>query len=136
VIVLGAGQDTMFFRLKTSHPEWLEDTLYVELDFPAVTRSKVRLCRRQKSIAECLGPTVKTNEMEMMTKGYALLACDLRDLAAVRSKFQFANVDPQLPTFVSIDGRVCLYHLTLYLLFRFFPNAFYAIWSQVRQRTS
>ncbi|KAH9093417.1 hypothetical protein Ae201684P_016047 [Aphanomyces euteiches] len=100
VIVLGAGQDTMYFRLKSTRPEWLEDTLYVELDFPTVTQSKVRLCRRHKSLADLLG-AVETNETEMKSQGYALFASDLRDLSTVKSKLvEKAAVDFTVPTLV------------------------------------
>ncbi|KAF0698680.1 Aste57867_10721 [Aphanomyces stellatus] len=106
VIVLGAGQDSMFFRLKTQHPDLLATTMYVELDFPAVTRSKVRLCRRHKVLADALGP-VETNETELKAQGYALLACDLRDLKTVQSKLATARINPQLPTLILSECVLC-----------------------------
>ncbi|CAK4139381.1 unnamed protein product [Aphanomyces euteiches] len=107
VIVLGAGQDTMYFRLKSTRPEWLEVTLYVELDFPTVTQSKVRLCRRHKSLADLLG-AVETNETEMKSQGYALFASDLRDLSTVKSKLvEKAAVDFTVPTLVLSECVLC-----------------------------
>ncbi|OQS03999.1 leucine carboxyl methyltransferase [Thraustotheca clavata] len=106
VIVLGAGQDTMFFRLKTMHPELLKDTLYVEMDFPMITKSKVRLCRRHKAVAECIGE-VETNEIEMKAQGYALAAADLRELSTVQEKLTWAGIDPTIPTLVLSECVLC-----------------------------
>ncbi|OQS01527.1 leucine carboxyl methyltransferase [Achlya hypogyna] len=106
VLVLGAGQDTMYYRLKKLHPELLRDVLYVEMDFPMITRAKVRLCRRHKAVAECIG-TVETNEIELKANGYALAACDLRDLPTVQAKCAWAGIDFAVPTLVLSECVLC-----------------------------
>lgn len=53
VVVLGAGHDTMFFRLKEAGR--LADCEYFELDFPDVTMQKVMVMKRRKALAALVG---------------------------------------------------------------------------------
>ncbi|KDO25775.1 hypothetical protein SPRG_09071 [Saprolegnia parasitica CBS 223.65] len=106
VLVLGAGQDTLYYRLKKRQPALLTGATYVEMDFPLVTRAKVRLCRRHKAVAEIIGP-VETNEIELKADGYALAACDLRDLPAFQAKCTWAGLDPSRPTLVLSECVLC-----------------------------
>lgn len=54
VVILGAGLDTMYFRLKNraALPAQCE---YFEMDFPDVTLQKVMTIRRRKPLMELLG---------------------------------------------------------------------------------
>ncbi|RMX63685.1 hypothetical protein KXD40_002587 [Peronospora effusa] len=108
VVILGAGLDTMFFRLKSSN--MLGNCEYFELDFPDVTMQKVSAIKRRKPLNELLGlgttkefmAAVASEYTELNTPGYHLLPCDLRDLDATRTKLEAAGIDRNVPTlFVS-----------------------------------
>ncbi|KAL4085663.1 hypothetical protein PRIC1_014999 [Phytophthora ramorum] len=108
VVILGAGLDTMFFRLKSSG--MLANCEYVEMDFPDVTMQKVSTIKRRKPLNALLGledakdfmAAVSSGYTELNVPGYHLLPCDLRDLAATTTQLEAAGVDRNLPTlFVS-----------------------------------
>ncbi|RHY35175.1 hypothetical protein DYB32_000310 [Aphanomyces invadans] len=111
IVVLGAGQDSMYFRLKTRNDvegtALLLRTLYVEVDFPAITRAKVRLCRRHKDLSNVFGTVETSSDMELTASGYALLACDLRDVATAQSKLLAAGIDPSIPTLILSECVLC-----------------------------
>lgn len=108
VVILGAGLDTMFFRLKSS--ELLANYEYFELDFPDVTMQKVSTIKRRKPLNGLLGlgatkefmAAVSSGYTELNVPGYHLLPCDLRDLDATTAKLEAAGIDRNVPTlFVS-----------------------------------
>ncbi|ETI47654.1 hypothetical protein L917_07818 [Phytophthora nicotianae] len=108
VVILGAGLDTMFFRLKSS--EMLTNFEYFELDFPEVTMQKVSTIKRRKPLNGLLGlespkdfmAAVSSGYTELSVPGYHLLPCDLRDLGATTAKMEAAGIDRSVPTlFVS-----------------------------------
>jgi O-methyltransferase involved in polyketide biosynthesis len=108
VVILGAGLDTMFFRLKSC--EAVANAEYFELDFPDVTMQKVSTIKRRKPLNGLLGlgaasdfmAAVSSGYTELNTPGYHLLPCDLRDLDATTKKLEAAGIDHSLPTlFVS-----------------------------------
>lgn len=53
VVILGAGLDTMFYRLKEAGQ--LQQCEYFELDFPDVTMQKVMIMKRRKELAALVG---------------------------------------------------------------------------------
>ncbi|KAG7395975.1 Leucine carboxyl methyltransferase 1 [Phytophthora boehmeriae] len=96
VVILGAGLDTMFFRLKSQG--LLANCEYFELDFPDVTMQKVSAVKRRKPLHSLLG----LRYTELNVDGYHLLPCDLRDLEATSAKLETAGIDCTAPTlFVS-----------------------------------
>ncbi|OWZ22234.1 Leucine carboxyl methyltransferase [Phytophthora megakarya] len=108
VVILGAGLDTMFFRLKSS--DLLANCEYFELDFPDVTMQKVSTIKRRKPLNGLLDLGAMEDFMAAVSSGYAglnvpgyhLLPCDLRDLEATTAKMEQAGVDRSVPTlFVS-----------------------------------
>ncbi|TYZ61302.1 hypothetical protein PybrP1_010526 [[Pythium] brassicae (nom. inval.)] len=108
VVVLGAGHDTMFFRLQEAGK--LAQCEYFELDFPDVTMQKVAVMKRRKALAALVGldsseafvAAVSSGYAELNTSGYHLLPCDLRDLEQTRTKLEAAGIDTSAPTlFVS-----------------------------------
>ncbi|GMF10877.1 unnamed protein product [Phytophthora lilii] len=108
VVILGAGLDTMFFRLRAA--ELLAGCEYFELDFPDVTMQKVSAIKRRKPLNALLGlgatqdfmAAVGSGYTELNVPGYHLLPCDLRDLEATTAKLEAAGIDRNLPTlFVS-----------------------------------
>ncbi|KAE8912553.1 hypothetical protein PF005_g11991 [Phytophthora fragariae] len=108
LVILGAGLDTMFFRLKSA--ELLATCEYFELDFPDVTMHKVSTIKRRKPLNGLLGlgatsdfmAAVSSGYTELNVPGYHLLPCDLRDLDATTAKLEAAGIDRSVPTlFVS-----------------------------------
>ncbi|RLN54876.1 hypothetical protein BBJ28_00002926 [Nothophytophthora sp. Chile5] len=118
VVILGAGLDTMFFRLQAAGK--LAHCEYFELDFPDVTMQKVSAIKRRKPLNSLLGLSAPKDLMaavssgtranlssvpcytELNVPGYHLLPCDLRDLEGTRAKMEAAGIDRNAPTlFVS-----------------------------------
>ncbi|KAK1931220.1 Leucine carboxyl methyltransferase 1 [Phytophthora citrophthora] len=114
VVILGAGLDTMFFRLKSN--ELLSNCEYFELDFPDVTLQKVSTIKRRKQLNKVLGlekaeefsAAVSSGYTELNTSGYHLLPCDLRDLDATKTKMEEAGIDRNVPT-VFVSECVLIY---------------------------
>lgn len=108
VVILGAGLDTIFFRLQSSGV--LVNCEYFELDFPDVTMQKASIIKRRKPLHDLLKlntpkdfmAAVSSGYTELNVPGYHLLPCDLRDLDATRAKLETAGLRPSIPTlFVS-----------------------------------
>ncbi len=61
IVNLGAGYDTMFFNLSDANNLPIK---YVEVDFPRVVSSKIRLIKSKKVLAEKVCPTeLKVNDL-------------------------------------------------------------------------
>lgn len=71
VVILGAGLDTMFFRLKEAGR--LAQCEYFELDFPDVTMQKVAVMRRRKALAALVGLDSNDAFMAAVSSGECLL---------------------------------------------------------------
>lgn len=71
VVILGAGLDTMFFRLKEAGG--LAQCEYFELDFPDVTMQKVAVMRRRKALAALVGLDSTEAFMAAVSSGECLL---------------------------------------------------------------
>ncbi|TDH69440.1 hypothetical protein CCR75_007877 [Bremia lactucae] len=108
VVILGAGLDTMYFRLKSS--ELLANCEYFELDFQDVTIQKVSTIKRRKPLQKLLGleapenfiAAISSDHTELHVPGYHLLPCDIRDLAVTTAKMEAAGINSSVPTlFVS-----------------------------------
>ncbi|XP_006821825.1 leucine carboxyl methyltransferase 1-like [Saccoglossus kowalevskii] len=112
IISLGAGFDTLFWRLKD---EGLLPKTYVELDFRAVTSRK---CYYIKSRSQLLDPLMEScdgvknkisiENAELHSPRYHIMTADLRDVADVESKLTEAGIDKNLPT-VFISECVLVY---------------------------
>lgn len=68
VVILGAGHDTMFFRLKDSHG--LANCEYFELDFADVTTQKLMAIRRRKQLSSLLGINSPADFQAAVTGGH------------------------------------------------------------------
>lgn len=83
VVILGAGLDTMFFRLQDARQ--LAGCEYFELDFPDVAMQKIMAIKRRKPLSTLLGFQSPTDFQASVSSGRQLCA---RGIAP--------NVDPQL----------------------------------------
>lgn len=71
VVILGAGLDTMFFRLKEAGR--LAQCEYFELDFPDVTLQKVMVMKRRKALAALVG--LDSNDAFMAAVSSGMCVC-------------------------------------------------------------
>ncbi|GJQ09604.1 hypothetical protein GpartN1_g2503.t1 [Galdieria partita] len=82
IINLGAGFDTLFFRLREKDVICKED-MFVELDFPQVTRMKRRIVRQHSALYSLLTKNTDTNSVQEVQDG---LSCDIYKLIGVDLK--------------------------------------------------
>ncbi|GLE02354.1 hypothetical protein PINS_up011192 [Pythium insidiosum] len=105
VVVLGAGLDTMFFRLRRANRLPTNCTFF-EVDFPDVTLQKVMTIRRRKPLMEVLGfdsttalqSALSGGGTSLSADGYRLIPGDLRDIEATRGKLEQAGLTKSAPT--------------------------------------
>ncbi|CAI5502780.1 unnamed protein product [Closterium sp. Naga37s-1] len=78
IISLGAGFDTLFFRLQT---EGRAPHRFIEVDFQEVVAKKAAIINAKPELAACLGPDVTPLENGGLrsSNGYSLVSADLRD---------------------------------------------------------
>ena len=88
IVTLGAGNDTLFFRLRTHHAALTEKLTVFETDFPAV------IARKRALIAAHEPMRVLATD----TDRYRTFGSDLRDLDAVSEGLKSCGFDPALPT--------------------------------------
>lgn len=101
VVNLGAGFDTLFWRLKD---EDLLPDLYVEVDFRAVTSRKCQNVRVRPSLqqgvqATCEDKNVIIEDAELHSPRYHILWGDLRNVEELEKKFASVGMDFSKPTF-------------------------------------
>ena len=87
IITLGAGSDTLYFRLCTSHPELARNLAIFETDFQQVVDRKQQICQGNESLR-----AIASNE------NYNIFPCDLRDLNTVTNGLEKCGFDPNKPT--------------------------------------
>merc|ERR1712071_581596 len=94
----GAGFDTLFWKLRDDK---LKVENFVEFDFSNVTSRKCQLIRNSRPLMEAFinkDMNMRFNKNELHSKGYHLVAADLRKLSEVESKFQECQLEKSLPT--------------------------------------
>ncbi|KRZ66795.1 putative ATP-dependent Clp protease proteolytic subunit, mitochondrial [Trichinella papuae] len=87
IVNLGAGFDTLFFRLKKKYKEKI--TRFLDVDLPSVVKQKYAVLNKydsvffpeaEKSSTTSSGGTIqKSDEIFPFSSQYALVACDLRN---------------------------------------------------------
>uniref|UniRef100_A0AC34RC35 Leucine carboxyl methyltransferase 1 n=2 Tax=Panagrolaimus sp. JU765 TaxID=591449 RepID=A0AC34RC35_9BILA len=101
IISLGAGFDTLFWRLKEMK---LHGFSYVEIDFSSVTAKKIRQIRKphgepmlplffSKNIEEC-------HHSDLHGGDYHLLGADIRQIQELEQKLDTTHLDITLPTLI------------------------------------
>uniref|UniRef100_A0A6A7G0Q5 Leucine carboxyl methyltransferase 1 n=2 Tax=Hirondellea gigas TaxID=1518452 RepID=A0A6A7G0Q5_9CRUS len=111
VVNLGAGFDTMFWRLKSSGDTPVR---FVELDFPEVTAKKTHYIQRSKPLLQAISHDdydVKLNRSNLHAFKYKLMGADLRVLPEVEAKLEESDIDYSLPT-VFVAECVLVYMCT------------------------
>ncbi|CAD5234339.1 unnamed protein product [Bursaphelenchus xylophilus] len=98
IISLGAGFDTLYFRLKERGFPFRK---LVEVDFSSVTARKIRTISKSDQLASAFQSRVsESHHSDLHADDYSLLGADIRQSAELWQKLELANLDPSLPTVV------------------------------------
>lgn len=98
VVNLGAGSDTLFFHLH-KHGFLGTTTRFFEVDFPEVTRAKVRTILAHEELHGRLQSVdADAAEGRLQAKGYAVLPVDLRQVTDLANALNAAGFDRNVPT--------------------------------------
>ncbi|XP_013924407.1 PREDICTED: leucine carboxyl methyltransferase 1 isoform X3 [Thamnophis sirtalis] len=105
IINLGAGMDTLFWKLKDEN---LLPLKYFDVDFPSIVSRKIHYIKSKpplsKPIMEShLGETVLIDAHSLDTSRYAIVGGDLRDLPKLEEQLKKCNMDPNLPTLLMTE---------------------------------
>ena len=120
IVNLGAGYDTLYLNLKDHQ---MQPFKYVEIDFPRVVSSKIRLIKSKKALLDKFQSETKVVDTTEITNGlfklptptasfiaprsdinefkvdnYHLISVDLRKINDLDKKLQECNIDRNLPT--------------------------------------
>ncbi|NXU25037.1 TYW4 protein, partial [Thalassarche chlororhynchos] len=98
ILSLGAGFDSLYFRLKDMG--LLHHTLVYEVDFPNVACQKATLIRRMKELSALVGDTGGEGLGVITFSGedYKLLGVDLSELSELERALEEAGLDNEIPT--------------------------------------
>ncbi|XP_037076101.1 leucine carboxyl methyltransferase 1-like [Pollicipes pollicipes] len=132
VLSLGAGFDTLYWRLKSAGVRFSN---YVELDFPMVTTRKLMYIQRQKGLLSAFQSEdgeVRISRSGLHADDYHLMPVDLARLADVRDVLSQCALRPDRPTVVLAEcvlvyleptaARQLLAHLAATLATALFVN--------------
>jgi [phosphatase 2A protein]-leucine-carboxy methyltransferase len=126
IINLGAGFDTLFWRLKESN---CKVDRFIEIDFSSVTSKKLRHIRKPQSDPKLFTffdeEPKEANHCDLHAGDYHLIGADLRQLAELEQKLNSCEIDYKLPTFI-IAECVLIYMATdsSSALLKFFTDKF------------
>ncbi|XP_074996688.1 tRNA wybutosine-synthesizing protein 4 isoform X3 [Calonectris borealis] len=98
ILSLGAGFDSLYFRLKDMG--LLHHTVVYEVDFPNVACQKATLIKRMKELSALVGD-IGGEGLGVITfsgEDYKLLGVDLSELSELERALQEAGLDNEIPT--------------------------------------
>ncbi|NWI33016.1 TYW4 protein, partial [Sula dactylatra] len=98
ILSLGAGFDSLYFRLKDLG--LLHHTVVYEVDFPNVACQKATLIKRMKELSALVGDTGGEGLGVITFSGedYKLLGVDLSELSELERALEEAGLDNEIPT--------------------------------------
>ncbi|NXN57751.1 TYW4 protein, partial [Rynchops niger] len=98
IVSLGAGFDSLYFRLKDIG--LLHHTVVYEVDFPNVACQKAALIKRTKELSALVGDTGGEGLGVITFSGedYKLLGVDLSELSELERALEEAGLDNEIPT--------------------------------------
>ena len=155
VVVLGAGVDTLYFRLskdrKGDGQQQGNHVTVFDLDFEQVCKKKIQIVRQNKVLAVLAKESTPENrleeetvrpasEVEFHSSAYHILPVDLRDLASVESQLSNAGIDFNAPTlFLSECVLIYMEHEFSNSVIRFaakkFSTSVFVTYEQIRPNT-
>ncbi|XP_025064064.1 leucine carboxyl methyltransferase 1 isoform X1 [Alligator sinensis] len=100
VINLGAGMDTMFWRLKDEN---LLPRKYFEVDFPTIVTRKIYNIKSKPPLSKPImeshsGESLLIDAHSLDSCRYSIIGADLRSSSELEEKLKKFNMDTQLPT--------------------------------------
>ncbi|KFV46784.1 Leucine carboxyl methyltransferase 2, partial [Tyto alba] len=98
ILSLGAGFDSLYFRLKDVG--LLHHTVVCEVDFPNVACQKAALIKRMKELSALVGDAggERLGAVTFSGEDYKLLGVDLSELSELERALQEAELDNEIPT--------------------------------------
>ncbi|NXL67287.1 TYW4 protein, partial [Chordeiles acutipennis] len=98
ILSLGAGFDSLYFRLKDLG--LLHHAVVYEVDFPNVAHQKAALIKRMKELSALVGDTGGEGVGVITCSGedYKLLGVDLSELSELERALEEAGLDNEIPT--------------------------------------
>ncbi|XP_071662035.1 tRNA wybutosine-synthesizing protein 4 isoform X2 [Patagioenas fasciata] len=98
IVSLGAGFDSLFFRLKDMG--LLHGAVVYEVDFPSVARQKAALIKRTKELSALVGDAggEELGVIAFSGEDYKLLGVDLSELSELERALEGAGLDSETPT--------------------------------------
>lgn len=100
IISLGAGYDTLFWRLKHEYSDKMSNIKFVEIDVASVTLHKISCIRKSQELSKSL-TDIKMKGDCLHSNGYHLLTFDLRQSDKTKFKqrlFENCLIDARKPT--------------------------------------
>lgn len=98
IISLGAGFDTLYWRLKE---DGLNVVNFTEVDFPTVTANKCYLIKKAKILLQGLASgdgDIRMSSTELHSNNYHLVGADIRNMQELCQKLKESEVDMSIPT--------------------------------------
>ncbi|XP_066496870.1 leucine carboxyl methyltransferase 1 [Tiliqua scincoides] len=100
IINLGAGMDTLFWKLKDEN---LLPRKYFEVDFPSIVARKIHNIKAKPPLSKPImeshsGESLLIDAHSLDSSRYAIIGADLRDLPKLEEHLKKCNMDPHLPT--------------------------------------
>ncbi|XP_042336692.1 leucine carboxyl methyltransferase 1 isoform X2 [Sceloporus undulatus] len=105
IINLGAGMDTLFWKLKDEN---LLPRKYFEVDFPSIVARKIHSIKSKPPLSKPImeshsGESLLIDAHSLDSSRYAIIGADLRELPKLEENLKKCNMDPQLPTLVMAE---------------------------------
>lgn len=99
VISIGAGYDSLYWRLRSEDQISSEKFKFIEVDMPSVTMHKVRAIRRHSELSKYLS-NINCKGDSLHSDQYHLLTFDLRtvDKTSLMRKLKDCDLDTNVPT--------------------------------------
>uniref|UniRef100_A0A674NKR6 tRNA wybutosine-synthesizing protein 4 n=1 Tax=Takifugu rubripes TaxID=31033 RepID=A0A674NKR6_TAKRU len=137
IVVLGAGFDSLYFRLHADGA--LDGAVVFEVDFPDVTKRKAALIKGSPTLAEVFGPHLRsgTGPLCVSAGQYQLLGVDVRQKSQVEEALCAAGMDWSAPTLI-LSEVVLTYMETnwsddiISWAAKRFPQSLFVLYEQIR----
>lgn len=140
ILSLGAGSDSLYFRLKAAGSLRLAGAAVWEVDFPEVARRKAARIREVPELCALTGPPLSREPPSAAcfeSSDYRLLGLDLRQLERLDQALTEAALDAAAPTLLLAEAVLTYLEpgsseALITWAARRFPNALFVVYEQMR----
>ncbi|XP_038644930.1 tRNA wybutosine-synthesizing protein 4 isoform X3 [Scyliorhinus canicula] len=140
ILSLGAGFDSLYFRLKASGE--LKNVVVYEVDFPDVVQRKATLIKNKQEFVELIGcideirPT-QMGHLYLSSMDYKLLGIDLTEIVELDNLLMQIGLNPACPTLILSEVvltymRVESSSAVIHWAADRFPSAIFVVYEQIR----